>query len=201
MLEAKNVLKEFGMNENETQIYIILLKVGSATASEIAGKSGVHRINVYDILERLQEKGLISYVIKGKTKYFQAVEPEILKTIMREKEKKVEETIQQLKQLRNLSDKRQKVEIFEGIKSITTLMINLIENSKKGDEWLSFSVGEDELTEKGETFWDKVGIARYEKELNIKLLDNEIFKDRIREKYKERWKYISEIMRFGKTFF
>jgi sugar-specific transcriptional regulator TrmB len=194
-------LSEVGLNKWESRTYIALLELGSITTGPLIKKSEVPASKIYPVLESLNKKGFVSYIIKGKTKYFQAVEPEILKTLLKEKEKKIEQIIQELKQLQNFSSKKQKVEIFEGMKSITSLIINLIENSKKGEEWLSFSIGEDELIEKGETFWDKVGIARYEKGLNVKLLDNEIYKDKIREKYKERWKYISDIMRFGKTFF
>ena len=75
MSEIKQVLKEFGLTENEAEVYIILLRLGYASASEIAEKTQIHRINIYDILERLQERGLVSYSKAGKRKQYGAVDP------------------------------------------------------------------------------------------------------------------------------
>jgi sugar-specific transcriptional regulator TrmB len=200
-MKYEETLSEVGLNKWESRTYIALLELGSTTTGPLVKKSEVPPSKIYPVLESLNNKGFVNHIIKGKTKYFQAVNPDILKTISKEKEKKIEELRVDLQQLNTSSQKKQKVEIFEGMKAITSLIINLIENSKKGDEWLSFAVGEDELIEKSEMFWDKVGIARYEKGLNVKLLENEDYKEKIKEHFKDRWKYIKEIMRFCKTFF
>jgi len=199
-MEYEEVLLELGLNRWESRAYVSLLELGSSTTGPLVKKSGVPVSKIYHVLDSLSKKGFVSYVIKGKTKYFQAVDVRILRRILKEKEKRVENVIGQLEILKNISGK-QSVEIFEGMKAITSLLIGLIEEADKGEEWLSFSVGEDELIEKGEIFWDKVGVARYEKGLRVKLLDNEDYKEKIRRTYGERWKYISKIMRFGKTLF
>lgn len=200
-MSYEDTLLEIGLNRWETRAYVALLELGSTTTGPLAKKSNVPLSKIYPVLESLNKKGLVSYVIRGKTKYFQAVDPEILKTMIKEKEKRIYETISQFKLIINKSHRNQKVEIFEGLNSIIRIIINLIEGSKKEDEWLSFSIGEDEITEKGIVFWDKVGVARYEKGLTTRLLDNESYKKRIRDNYKDRWKYLSNIMRFTKTLF
>ena len=58
----KKILKQIGLTENEIQVYLTLLKIGSSGVSTIAEHSGLYRPYVYDTLERLQEKGLVSFI-------------------------------------------------------------------------------------------------------------------------------------------
>ena len=52
------VLENLGLSKNEARIYETLLKEGESPVGFLAVKSGVHRRNVYDTLNRLIEKGL-----------------------------------------------------------------------------------------------------------------------------------------------
>ena len=55
-------LEELGLTNAEAKIYIALLELGSSQAGKITEKTGIHRRTVYDAIERLIEKGLISYI-------------------------------------------------------------------------------------------------------------------------------------------
>ena len=68
-------LKSLGLTKYEAQVYIALLKVVSATASEIHEISTVPRASVYPVLDQLQEKKLIS-VARSTPKRFAALSPE-----------------------------------------------------------------------------------------------------------------------------
>ncbi|MDO9035140.1 MAG: helix-turn-helix domain-containing protein [Methanoregula sp.] len=68
-------LKSLGLTKYEALVYIALLKVVSATASEIHEISTVPRASVYPILDQLQEKKLIS-VAHSTPKRFAALSPE-----------------------------------------------------------------------------------------------------------------------------
>lgn len=87
MRDKEKTLNEFGLPKNEVKVYIALLKLGLTSAGQITKVSGVHRRNVYDALERLINKGLVSYVTKEKIKYFEAVNPYFLLNLL-EKEKR-----------------------------------------------------------------------------------------------------------------
>ena len=60
----EQVLKEFGLNEREVQVYLALLKEKSCTASKLAKVAKVNRTTAYLELENLMKRGLVSYVIK-----------------------------------------------------------------------------------------------------------------------------------------
>ena len=51
---------------------------------QIIQKTGLHRAVVYDLLERLIEKGLVGHAIKGRKKFFEATNPQRLKEILQD---------------------------------------------------------------------------------------------------------------------
>lgn len=68
-------LKSLGMTKYEALVYIALLKVISATASEIHESSGVPRASVYPVLGQLEDKDLVS-VSQSAPKRFAAIPPQ-----------------------------------------------------------------------------------------------------------------------------
>ena len=81
-------LSKVGLNEKETQIYLALLKEGQVLANNLAKKTNILRSSIYDYLDALVEKGVLSYSIISGKKYFQAVSPEkILDNFKEEKNK------------------------------------------------------------------------------------------------------------------
>ena len=115
------VLRNIGLTENEIKIYISLLKSGSSTAYEIGKKTGIYRVHVYDKIEQLMDKGLVTQVYKGAKKYFQPTHPTKLKQYIEDKkkqiekqEKDVESIIPKLEAFTNLPREDTVVEVFKG---------------------------------------------------------------------------------------
>ncbi|MGV8151414.1 MAG: TrmB family transcriptional regulator [Candidatus Woesearchaeota archaeon] len=55
-----SLLKEYGLDENETNIYLHLVRKRELTAYQIAKDIHIHRSNCYNILDRLVEKGFVA---------------------------------------------------------------------------------------------------------------------------------------------
>ncbi len=85
----KQLLRDIGLTETESIIYLELLTLGTTSAGKIIEQTNLHRKNLYDALNRLIEKGLVTYVIENKIKYFQAKNPENLLRFMQEKKNKL----------------------------------------------------------------------------------------------------------------
>jgi HTH-type transcriptional regulator, sugar sensing transcriptional regulator len=68
-------LKSLGMTKYEALVYIALLRVPSATASEIHESSSVPRASVYPVLDQLLDKDLVS-VSQSAPKRFAAIPPD-----------------------------------------------------------------------------------------------------------------------------
>src|SRR3989344_4799497 len=143
----KESLINLGLTDGESKVYLALLKLGSSTVGPIAKEAKVAYSNIYDILERLLEKGLISFILKEKTKHFQAVPPSRLNEFIEKKEEKLQDEklslkslIPELEKLQNPKS-RQEAEIFIGIKGIKTAYERLIESyNLNKSEWLYFHV-------------------------------------------------------------
>lgn len=93
------LLEEIGLANSEIIIYSSLLNSGSIKVGELMKKVSLHRSRVYEAINRLIDKGLVSYVIKNNVKFFQASDPEkLLSYIDEQKEKlgKKEETIKKI---------------------------------------------------------------------------------------------------------
>lgn len=127
------ILEEIGLTKNEVKVYICLIELGSASATQLLQKSGLHRAVVYDLLERLIEKGLASFVIKGKKKYFEATNPKRLLEIERQREVKLKEILPQLVGLSKFKSKLE-VKIYKGTEGLKTVFEDLIGSHAK--EWL-----------------------------------------------------------------
>ena len=133
-------LKEAGLTDGETRVYLALLELGASTIGPILEKSSITRSIIYRILEKLIQKGLVSYIIKEKTKYYQASAPSKLLDYVESREKqlqinknKIQEMIPQLILKQKLA-KKSEANIYEGFKGLMTAYENRYLKLKAGDE-------------------------------------------------------------------
>jgi len=124
-------LQEFGLSNTEAKVYLALLELGKSKAGEITKKSAVNRTNVYDALERLIEKGLVSYVSENNKKVFESVNPERLQEILKDKQEKLEKTIEELKTRYNKSQKQEDAFVFRGKKGIKSIFEDILNEKKE----------------------------------------------------------------------
>src|SRR3989338_8148629 len=101
------ILEKLGLTGNEVKVYLALLRLGSVTAGEIIKSTNLHRAGTYDTLERLMEKGLVSYVIRANRKYFEAASPKNFLGVLERKEEELrKERSELLKIVPDLEKKR-----------------------------------------------------------------------------------------------
>lgn len=164
-------LQTIGLNKNESECYIALLELGSTRTGPLVKKTKIPSSKIYIILERLIEKGLASYIIKENIKQYQATDPKVLINILEEKKKELEEVMPKLL-LKQKMAKKQSVEMFEGKKAIMTMFTSIIEDGRKGEEYLVFSIDDECKDEEINRFLRTLTLKRKEKELDVKLLKN-----------------------------
>ncbi|MBI2547332.1 MAG: hypothetical protein HYW23_02690 [Candidatus Aenigmarchaeota archaeon] len=116
------VLKSLGLSTNEIKVYIALLKLGSASATEIMRKSEIHRANVYDALEKLMERGLVASVLRVNKKYFECAPPTNLHAILREKENELSKILPELEAIYNQKKSKQEIQHFKGREGIKAVL-------------------------------------------------------------------------------
>jgi len=80
-----NELEKLGLNDKESKAYLALLELGEGNIGKIAKKSGIRRTTVYDVIESLLKKGLISSSRKNKRVVYLAEAPRKLEQDLEEK--------------------------------------------------------------------------------------------------------------------
>ena len=109
------LLQKLGLAKNEARIYETLLEAGTSGVGHISVKSKVHRRNVYDSLNRLNEKGLVTESIQSKENTYTAVEPRKLVSILKEKEQELLTALPKLENLYHNSVREQEVFMYQGV--------------------------------------------------------------------------------------
>src|SRR3989344_5030598 len=98
-MEIESTLETIGLTKNEVKIYLALLEIGATSTGAIIKKTGIHTSKVYDGLERLSEKGLVTYIIEANTKHYKAVNPDRILDFLDEKKKKIESQKEEVKDI------------------------------------------------------------------------------------------------------
>ena len=119
-------LKLLGLNDVDIRVFLSTLELGESSASEIAKKAEVPRASIYDVLERLEKEGLVSYIVKDFKKYFNAIEPSTIVESLEYKKKRIKQILPELEKIKKKAvGEVAKTEIYVGKKGIQTIM-NLI---------------------------------------------------------------------------
>lgn len=181
-------IENIGLTKGESKIYLALLRSGETTTGRIIDESGVSSGKVYEILEKLMQKGLVTFIIKEKTKYFSATNPQKLleyvetkKSEIEKKENEVKKLLPNLSEIYGMKKPEYSATIFKGIEGLRTAILEDLENAKAGEEYLSTGVS----TIRSEgilTFWEKFEKIRIKRKINAKYLmirpeSKSLFKD------------------------
>ena len=182
----ENLLEEIGLTKGEVKVYLTLLKLGQTTTGKIIEGAGISSGKVYQILDRLIKKGLVSFILKEKTRYFLASDPSRILNYLNEREiehKKQEgelkDVLPQLKALQSKSDEKYEATIYKGLKGIETVAQMLLDYLKQGNILLAMGI----ISHKDKKFnmmWQKWNKERVRMKKHCKF----IFSDRGNEHYK-----------------
>ena len=93
----QEIYSGLGLSPNEAKIYESLIQKGESSVSEIAIAAKIHRRNAYDALERLINKGLCFQIFSTTENRYNAVDPDKLMELFREKEERLREVLPELK--------------------------------------------------------------------------------------------------------
>ena len=195
----ENVLREIGFTEREIKVYLSMLKLGESTIGPIAKESSIQAAKVYETITKLESKGLASYIIKGKTKYFLVEDPDKLKLLLKQKERNLLEILPKLKERYAHNVEPQVVRIHEGYKAIKILFDYLIDNLNQGDFYYVFSFAKEYLEdEQVPLFFRQIHLKLNEKKIDDKLIGPKSQKKELKELYKT---IKSLKLRFSETHF
>ena len=133
-----DILRKIGLTENEIKIYLNLLKSGSSIAYEIGKQTGIYRVHVYDKLEQLMDKGLVTHVYRGAKKYFQATHPSKIKQYIEDQKRKLEiqeqevnTILPELEAMTKIPKEDTFVEVFKGKEGLKYFLKDIIKTKQE----------------------------------------------------------------------
>ncbi len=182
-MDYEKILQEIGLTKNEIKIYVSLLKQGLTTTSAIIKQTGINTSKVYENLERLLKKRLVSYTISRNKKNWLAEKPKRIIGLIKEKKKKIEKKekeleliIPTLEIMRKTVEEISKYSVFEGINGIKTAREKVLETLGKGDiVYIILSSYPKE--EKLEAYWLDFQNRRAKKGIRCRYIFNQNFKN------------------------
>ena len=183
-MKISNILESSGLSRNEIKIYLALLELGSTTSGPLIKKTQIHTSKVYDGLERLANKGLVSHVIIANVKHFKAVNPDRLLDFLDEKGVEIENQKEEIKKIlpelkmKHLADiDKTEAEIFRGWKGMETVFNEGVRLMDKGDIWYVLGAYAGEDKEKTDILITKIIQKCEKKKMKWKIIYNESARD------------------------
>lgn len=114
-------LKQAGLTENESKVYVALLDLGPSLAGQISRRTGLHRRTVYDTTEMLIKKGLIGYILKNNRRLFQASDPRRILEMLQEKQSILEPVIEILSGKYSSTKEKEETNFYKGKEGLKTV--------------------------------------------------------------------------------
>ncbi len=175
----REILREIGLTDSETKVYLALLELGDSTRGEIVNTAGIAGSKLYEIIDKLQDRGLVSVYIKNKVKHFKPINPKQILGYLEDKKQKISKIEKEVKlilpnllSLYGSSKEEQEVELLNGLKGLEIIFKEQVDMLEKGDICyvIGGTKGINEETVQG--FFEKVHIWREEKKIKTKMLFN-----------------------------
>lgn len=151
-------LKEIGLSNGEIEVYSAVLNLGISNLNKIQEKTGIERRNIYDVLNKLIEKGLVSYTIEKGKRTYQCTHPDKLLEEIKKKENSLKELENQIPDIKTLFSAKKpgiRAEVFRGNESIKALMDEMLEY--KETYWIGGNSG---IEKTSLNFWFKHWMTR-----------------------------------------
>lgn len=175
-------LEKLGLNRNEARVYLGILKKGQANASDLVKIVGVHRNIVYDNLEKLMDKGLVSYVNEGGKRKFIAEKPQAIIEFLESKQKDIDKKIEtarefmpRINKMLNESKSKQEVSVSRGAAGLKKVLSDIVQAPTS---W-SIGITNNSVEILGETYWKNYNLKKKESKTTEWLLWNSDFKNTV----------------------
>ncbi|HIH24015.1 TPA: hypothetical protein HA251_03210 [Candidatus Woesearchaeota archaeon] len=200
-----NNLRRIGFTDGEEKVYIALLKIGSSTTGPIAKEAGVSRSKLYEILEKLSKKGVVSHFKKNNVSYFQAAHPKRIVEYLQEKEEELhrqkndfEKKISFFEQFLNQTGVTQEAEVFEGMDGIKNVREMALGRMRRGETMLYFgnpASGHEHVL----GYWDDWNDRRIKKKITAKIIYNRDAKEYGERRKHQRYTDVRYLPKTGNT--
>jgi sugar-specific transcriptional regulator TrmB len=119
MSNIESKLTALGLDTKEQRFYLAALQLGSAPVTAIAAKAGVTRTNGYDLLARLESRGLVAQVDNSNgVRHVTAADPAVLIANWERTRGILDDLVPELKSMFNATELKPRIRFYEGSEGI-----------------------------------------------------------------------------------
>jgi sugar-specific transcriptional regulator TrmB len=136
-MNIQESLEVLGLSARESRVYQALLNIGPTTTTRIINSTGVPSSKIYDILERLEQKGLVTHILVRGKKEFHPASPDKLSNLIKEKENVIQEILPKLQEIYNKKSEQIQAEIYKGKEGLKAIFDAILREEK---DWLALGV-------------------------------------------------------------
>ncbi|MBI4142642.1 helix-turn-helix domain-containing protein [Candidatus Uhrbacteria bacterium] len=161
-------LEKLGLSEKEAKVYLAALELGPHPVQDIARKAGVNRATTYVMIEALAKRGLVTSFERGKKRLFNAEAPDRLLSLIRVRERELEEqerefsqVLPQLRAILAASGEQPRVRFFEGAEGLRAIREEILATDAK-EMWVAarVKIGMNELATPEHEEYDRRLVAK-----------------------------------------
>ncbi len=151
-MDTEQVLKEYGLSEKEVKVYVAILPLGSINLQEIGKRIDLPRTTIYNTLNYLVSKGLVSYITKKGVRFYEAADPNKLMEKLNEKKELLNSILPGLESLKKTIKESSSVEVFQGSKGLFTILSDIVKKKQQTYYFGSYSLSKEILKHQPEHF-------------------------------------------------
>lgn len=115
---SRQLLSSLDLTEAQAAVYLAALELGQCNMQDLARKSGVKRTSIYNFIDYLRERGLVTEIKRKKRKMYSAVEPNQLLEIEKLRLNELENVLPELLAIHNSSRRKPRVTFYDGIENV-----------------------------------------------------------------------------------
>ena len=165
MLE--NNLESLGLTKNEITVYLVLVEKKKLKAGEVIKITKLHRNLVYQALEKLEQRGLVSKMIQNSIFVFEANHPSHLLESLDQQRIIAQEVIDELK--KREAGGHRNIRVYDGIEGILQARRQSLE-LKSGETLYALGVFPVSSGLEYNKEWERFHQERVKKEINFRVL-------------------------------
>ena len=130
MSQVVETMEKLGIDDKQAKVYLACLELGSATISELSEKSGIKRTSIYNFIEEMKQKGMITEIKEKKHSLFLAEDPNLLLSRAQDQVKNISDLLPELMGIFNRPGNKPKVKYYKGIPSLKRAYDDLLETNE-----------------------------------------------------------------------
>ncbi len=166
-MDLHSALKNLGLSEKESAVYLALLQGGQATAYQLAKRSGLKKPTTYVILDELLARGAVRKLMHGRGALYAATDPVELFVEARDRFEQAERMLPQLRALAQSDKKIISASYFEGMVGIKEMYKNLLQKTA-GKTCVGFFAHEQDTPKELREYWPTLNAEMVKQKIKLR---------------------------------